>query len=83
MDAEGEVALETVTQGDTVQDVLGYVCFEPEDLLAEVRRVADQAVLKGRFSRSEADCFIEYYRQGLADYTYLESSDSSRDKPES
>ena len=83
LDAEGEVILETVIQGDTVQDVLGYVCFEPEDLLAEVRRVADQAVLKGRFSRSEADCFIEYYRQGLADYTYLESSDSSRDKSES
>lgn len=82
LDAEGEVILETVIRGDTVQDVLGYVCFEQEDLLNEVQRVADQAVLNGRFSRSEADCFIEYYRQGLVDYTYLKSSDSSRDKSE-
>jgi len=82
LDPDGEVTLATVIRGDTVKDVLGYVCFDQDALLSQVQQVTEQAVLNGRFSESEAECFLEYYAQSLADYTYLEGSDSSEEGSE-
>ena len=82
LDADGEVVLETVIQGDTVTDVLRYVCFDQQDLLARVKQITEEAVLQGRFSRSQAKRFLEHYAQGLAGYTYLESDSSCQPHPE-
>lgn len=82
LDADGEVVLETVIQGDTVTDVLRYVCFDQQDLLARVKQITEEAVLQGRFSRSQAKRFLEHYAQGLAGYTYLESDSSCQAHPE-
>ncbi|HIA63685.1 MAG TPA: biosynthetic arginine decarboxylase [Planctomycetaceae bacterium] len=69
----GEVVLETVIPGDTVSEVLEYVCFDRENLLARLEKSVDSAVRQGRLNQAEAKRFLEYYDQGLDGYTYLES----------
>ena len=81
LDADGEVVLETVIRGDTVTDVLEYVCFDQEDLLTRVKQVAEEAVLQGHFSQPQAEQFLEHYARVLVGYTYLESNSSSQDLP--
>jgi arginine decarboxylase len=55
--------------GDTVTEVLNYVQFNSQDLIATFRRKVQKA--KG-ITRAEANAFIADYIAGLAGYTYLE-----------
>lgn len=58
-----------LVHGDTVTEVLNYVQFDAQDLVATFRRKVHAA--EG-LSRSEANAFIADYIEGLAGYTYLE-----------
>jgi arginine decarboxylase len=57
-----------MVHGDTVTEVLNYVQFSAQDLVATFRRKVQNARLK----RAEANAFIADYVEGLAGYTYLE-----------
>jgi arginine decarboxylase len=57
-----------LVHGDTVTEVLNYVQFSSQDLVATFRRKVQNARLK----RAEANAFIADYVEGLAGYTYLE-----------
>ncbi|HEX7243814.1 MAG TPA: biosynthetic arginine decarboxylase [Longimicrobiaceae bacterium] len=58
-----------LVHGDTVTEVLNYVQFSSQDLVATFRR----KVLKAPgLSRAETNAFIADYIAGLAGYTYLE-----------
>lgn len=57
-----------MVHGDTVTEVLNYVQFSAQDLVATFRRKVQNARLK----RAEANTFIADYVEGLAGYTYLE-----------
>jgi len=57
-----------LVHGDTVTEVLNYVQFSAQDLVATFRRKVQNARLK----RAEANAFIANYVEGLAGYTYLE-----------
>jgi len=58
-----------LVHGDTVTEVLNYVQFNVQDLVATFRRKVQNA---GGLARAEANAFIADYIEGLAGYTYLE-----------
>jgi arginine decarboxylase len=68
----GGYQIEHVVTGDTVTDVLKYVSYAREDLVARVRRFAELAVRGGRMSLEETRSMLRMYEEGLAGYTYLE-----------
>jgi arginine decarboxylase len=66
---DGEYEVADLVHGDTVTDVLEYVQFDSEVLIANFRRKVARAT---SLSRSESNAFIADYIAGLAGYTYLE-----------
>ena len=65
---DGGYEIGDLVHGDTVTEVLNYVQFSAQDLVATFRR----KVLNARLKRAEANAFIANYVEGLAGYTYLE-----------
>jgi arginine decarboxylase len=59
-----------LVHGDTTTEVLNYVQFSAQDLIATFRRKIQNAGT--RITRNEANAFIADYVAGLAGYTYLE-----------
>ncbi len=68
----GGYLIEHVVAGDTVTDVLKYVSYAREDLVARVRRFAELAVRRSRMSLEETRSLVRMYEEGLSGYTYLE-----------
>jgi arginine decarboxylase len=68
----GGYQIEHVVTGDTVTDVLKYVSYAREDLVARVRRFAEQAVRASGMSLEENRSLLRMYEDGLSGYTYLE-----------
>ncbi len=63
-----------LVHGDTITEVLNYVQFNAQDLVATFRRKVQKA--QG-LSRQEANGFIADYMEGLDGYTYLEDPESA------
>ncbi|MEM8931808.1 MAG: biosynthetic arginine decarboxylase [Acidobacteriota bacterium] len=72
VDDDGEYIIDHVVSGDTVTEVLEYVDYSRDDLVARVRRSAERAIRHGRLRREEARHLMRVYETGLAGYTYLE-----------
>jgi arginine decarboxylase len=70
--AGGGYQIEHVVTGDTVTDVLKYVSYSREELVARVRRFAELAVRANRMSLEETRSMLRMYEEGLAGYTYME-----------
>ncbi|CAN5746657.1 biosynthetic arginine decarboxylase [soil metagenome] len=58
-----------LVHGDTITEVLNYVQFDAQALIATFRRKVQRA---SGLTRQEANAFIADYIEGLAGYTYLE-----------
>jgi len=72
LDGEGRWTIEDFIEGDTVREVLGYVQFDTERLLATIRRDVERAVREDRLTVREGRQLVHFYQQGLDGYTYLE-----------
>ncbi|MDE3195033.1 MAG: biosynthetic arginine decarboxylase [Acidobacteriota bacterium] len=68
----GEVILDEVIKGDTVREVLDYVQFKTDSLVARLRRSVEAAVREGKLGYEESGRLIRFYEEGLHGYTYLE-----------
>jgi arginine decarboxylase len=68
----GEVMLDEVIKGDTVREVLDYVQFKTDSLIARLRRSVEAAVREGRLGYEESGRLLRCYEEGLHGYTYLE-----------
>ncbi|HEY9142278.1 MAG TPA: biosynthetic arginine decarboxylase [Bryobacteraceae bacterium] len=68
----GEVILDSVIKGDTVREVLNYVQFSSEHLVAKLRRDVESALRDGRLTYEETGALLKFYEEGLHGYTYLE-----------
>jgi arginine decarboxylase len=68
----GGYHIDHVLTGDTVTDVLKYVSYDRDDLVARVRRAAETALRAGRITFEQSRHLVRTYEQGLAGYTYLE-----------
>ena len=72
LDDSGAVNLDTVIKGDTVREVLHYVQYSADEMLAMMRKDVERAVRGGMVSLEESRQFLRFYETGLEGYTYLE-----------
>ncbi len=68
----GDVILDSVIKGDTVREVLNYVQFNADSLVAKLRRDVEAALRDSRLSYEESGSLLRFYEEGLGGYTYLE-----------
>lgn len=69
---DGQYFVDHIVDGDTVDEVLRYVQYSPEDLLVRLRRVVERALRAGRITFRESADMLRGYEDGLKGYTYLE-----------
>jgi arginine decarboxylase len=74
LDENNAVVIDTVVKGDTVREVLNYVQFDSEQLIAKLRSDVEAAVRNGRLDYEESGRVLKFYEDGLGGYTYLEGS---------
>ena len=72
LDPDEDYKIEGVVNGDTVSDVLRYVRYNRDDLVARVRRAAETALRARRITLEESRLLLRRYEEGLSGYTYLE-----------
>ena len=65
--------IEHVVKGDTMNEVLGYVQYDAEDLVENIRRRCEQALLENRITIQESQLLLQNYERSLNRYTYLSS----------
>jgi arginine decarboxylase len=72
LDDAGHVNLDAVIKGDTVREVLAYVQYSADELIAKMRKDVERAVRQNRISLEESRQLLRFYESGLEGYTYLE-----------
>jgi len=73
VDDEGEIEYEQELDGDSVGDVLSYVEYNTQGLLARFRELAEVAVRQKRITPTERREILSAYETGLRGYTYFET----------
>ncbi|MEM9004671.1 MAG: biosynthetic arginine decarboxylase [Cyanobacteria bacterium P01_F01_bin.86] len=63
--------IEHVVKGDTMTEVLGYVQYDSEDLIENIRRRSEHALQDGHITIEEAQLLLQHYEHSLNHYTYL------------
>jgi arginine decarboxylase len=72
MAPDGGYDLLEVSEGETVERVLGFVQYSGDDLLRRMRKRIESAVRDGNLSLRQSRGFLKTYGEGLRGYTYLE-----------
>jgi arginine decarboxylase len=67
--------VEHVVQGDSIAEVLSYVQYQRDDLIARVRRAIEDAVREKRLTPAESGRLMRRYQEGLDGPTYLTAHD--------
>ena len=70
--ADGSFEFVREMSGDSIADVLSYVEYQPQRLLEQLRRTAEQAVKKERISLAQRQELLESFNASLRGYTYYE-----------
>ena len=70
---DGDYHIDGVLEGDSVTEVLTYVSYDRNDLVARLRRAAERALRARQLTLDDSKQLLRMYEQGLAGYTYLES----------
>jgi arginine decarboxylase len=73
LDGEEDYKIVGVIAGDTVADVLRYVRYNRDDLVAKVREATEKALRAKRMTFEESKLLLRRYEEGLSGYTYLET----------
>jgi arginine decarboxylase len=63
--------VEQVVKGDTMTEVLGYVQYDAEDMIENIRRRSEQALQDSQITLEESQLLIQHYERSLSQYTYL------------
>jgi arginine decarboxylase len=72
LEETGEINLDAVIKGDTVREVLAYVQYSADELIARLRKDVERAVRNGNITLNESRQLLRFYESGLDGYTYLE-----------
>ena len=70
---EGKPRLAHVVRGDRVEEVLSYVEYFEDDLLARLHKNIESALERDRLTLEESALLQRRYEQALAGYTYLQN----------
>lgn len=68
----GQYNIDQIFDGETVEEVLSYVNYNPKKLVRQLEQWVTKSVKLGRISLDEGKEFLSNYRSGLYGYTYLE-----------
>lgn len=69
---DGEYHIDQIFDGETVEEVLDYVQYNPKKLVRQLEIWVTKSVKSGKISLEEGKDFLSNYRSGLYGYTYLE-----------
>jgi len=69
---DGKYHIDQVFDGETVEEVLDYVQYNPKKLVRQLEQWVSKSVKQGVISLEEGKEFLNNYRSGLYGYTYLE-----------
>jgi arginine decarboxylase len=72
IDADGKAETVRAESGDTVEEVLSYVEYDPPQLLQRIREVVDAATAAGRVEPTDKQAIIQAFDDGMKGYTYFE-----------
>ncbi len=72
LDEDGSYTIDTVLEGDTVTEVLGYVGYQRGELVTRVRLACEKALRRGDLTLRDSKRLLRAFRNGLDGYTYLE-----------
>lgn len=67
--------IDQIIEGETIDEVLDYVQFQPKKLVRNLENWATHAMQDGTITPKEGRDFISTYRSGMFGYTYLEKQD--------
>ncbi|UKO97229.1 biosynthetic arginine decarboxylase [Nostoc sp. UHCC 0870] len=65
--------IQHVVKGDTMSEVVGYVQYDSEDLVENIRQRCEKALEEKRITLAESQRLLQTYEQSLRRYTYLNS----------
>ena len=69
---DGKYHIDQIIDGETVEEVLYYVQYNPKKLVRQLETWVTKSVKEGKISLEEGKEFLDTYRSGLYGYTYLE-----------
>ena len=69
---DGSYHIDQIIDGETVEEVLEYVQYNPKKLVRQLEVWVAKSVKQGKISLEEGKEFLSNYRSGLYGYTYLE-----------
>ena len=69
---DGKYHIDQIIDGETVEEVLDYVQYNPKKLVRQLETWVTKSVKEGKISLEEGREFLDTYRSGLYGYTYLE-----------
>ena len=69
---DGGYHIDQIFDGETVEEVLEYVQYNPKKLVRQLEIWVTKSVKQGKISLEEGKEFLSNYRSGLYGYTYLE-----------
>ncbi len=69
---DGHYHIDQIYDGETVEEVLEYVQYNPKKLVRQLEVWVTKSVRQGKITLEEGKEFLSNYRSGLYGYTYLE-----------
>lgn len=69
---DGHYHIDQIFDGETVEEVLAYVQYNPKKLVRQLEVWVTKSVKEGKITLEEGKEFLDNYRSGLYGYTYLE-----------
>ena len=73
------IEIEHLVEGDSVEEVLGYVQYSKPELVERARGAIEVALREGRISVEESARLRRRYEEGLSGYTYLDVRDPTQE----
>lgn len=68
---QGEWELSRLVEGDTIEEVLHYVQYHPENMLVQLQEALERSIKAGRITLAESAQIKKQFKQSLESYTYL------------
>ena len=69
---DGKYSIDQIFDGETVEEVLDYVQYNPKKLVRQLEQWVTKSVKEGKISLDEGKEFLGTYRNGVFGYTYLQ-----------
>jgi arginine decarboxylase len=73
-DEDGEINITRVVDGDSAEEVLGYLEYNVSSLVNRLEKWTSQAVKAKRITSPEKELLMKDYKNSLKSYTYLTNS---------